>query len=542
MKAATKGPAATAYARYFTDREPYLQRARDVSRLTVTSLFQEQGSTGATALTVPWQSFGAYALNTLAAKGVLGLYPPGVPFIEIEATKKALKDLEQLSPEDRGKLKAAIDKGLSATEADFTKACEKDGDRMVSFDAFRHMLAGGNHCIAVKKDGKLRGIPLERYVVSRDNSGEIIEAVIEDQMSWWTLPEDIKDLAIRQGYEVQYETEGNKMPSAQQAPISVYTRVYRAGTQYKVCQECWGEDVPGTEYTYDPDALPFMFLRMVALKDESYGRSYFEDYQGDLQSLDGLWQIIIEGSAAVAQLKWLVRPGGVTDKKTFANAANGAVITGDKDDIHAAISEKQGELAVAAQMAERIESRLSKVCLLYSSIQRAGERVTKEEIVTLRRDLDAGLGGVYSNQAVLWQAPYARLKMQALQRTGRLAKLPSDLIDVGVLTGDAALGRQIKSDAVDELIGKASALFPQVIGSYVNVGNYLARAAAAGHVDPDGLIKTDEEMAEEAAQAQQTALAQNVAPEVVKQAGEVIQNSQQAQLAANVPPSEGAPQ
>lgn len=49
---------------------------------------------------------------------------------------------------------------------------------------------------------------------------------------------------------------------------------------------------------------------MNLLAGENYGRSYCEDFEGDLQSLDGYEQTIQEGSMAAATFVRLVRPGG----------------------------------------------------------------------------------------------------------------------------------------------------------------------------------------------------------------------------------------
>jgi hypothetical protein len=354
-------------------------------------------------------------------------------------------------------------------------------------------------------------------------------------MTWDTAPEDVQELALRNGYEVEYEDGGNRAPKSTQTPLCIYTYIRRVkGGQYKVSQECWGETIPGSDYTYDEQALPYLFLRMVALKKEHYGRSYCEDYEGDLQTLDAFWQIVTEGAGAIALLKWLVKPGGVTNKDAFAKAANGAVLTGDPEDVSAVRAEKGGDLAVAEQRIQALESRLSKIFLLYSSVQRAGERVTAEEIRTMRQDLETAMGGVYSNQVTTWQAPYARLKMQALQRNGRVTKLPKGATKMTILTGDAGLGRLQKAQTLDEFIATTvGVLGEQVVAPYVNVGNYLTRAAANRSIDQDGLIRSEEEVQQAQQQAQRQAMLSQVAPEAVRQGGQMVQNAQQAGFAAD---------
>lgn len=547
------GPAAKRYASKLFSREPYLVRARRCSRLTVPSLFRELGEDETTSETVPWQTMGAYGVNCISAKLVLTLFPSGIPFINLKQDKKALAGLAQLDPEVRGKLKAEIDKGLSGVEREFMEGVEEDGDRWRLFDAMRHAVVGGNHCIKVEPDASLKSIPLEQYIVVRDGGGRLVEFIVEDEMEWETLPADIQQHCLAKGYVVQYEETGNKAPIPNQKPVRVYTRGYRitapgVGTRFKVSQEVWGEDVPGTEAIYNEDALPYVFLRMVALKKESYGRSYVEDYEGDLQTLDGFWQILTEGSAAIAQLKWLVKSGSTTNKKQFAELPNGGVMTGDPEDVGAVHSEHQGDLMVASSRADRIETRLEKVFIINSSVQRNGERVTAEEIRYMARELENTLGGVYSNQVTTFQAPYAALKMAALQRNGRVTQLPKGTTKMTILTGDAALGRMQKAQTLDEYVQTAAAVATAMaqspIAAYLNWETYLNRSAANRGIDTDGLIHTEEEVTEQQNQAQQQALAAQVAPEVVKQGGSMIQNSQQAALdqgASTMPPQQATP-
>ncbi len=70
------GTAAARYKAMESDRESYLDRARRIARLTVTSLFREEGDTGHTDHVLPWQSAGTYFLNNLTNKARLSLFLP----------------------------------------------------------------------------------------------------------------------------------------------------------------------------------------------------------------------------------------------------------------------------------------------------------------------------------------------------------------------------------------------------------------------------------------------------------------------------------
>ena len=51
---------------------------------------------------------------------------------------------------------------------------------------------------------------------------------------------------------------------------------------------------------------------MVRVDTEDYGRSYVEEFLGDLKSLEGLSQSLLESSAASAIVVFMVRPNAVT--------------------------------------------------------------------------------------------------------------------------------------------------------------------------------------------------------------------------------------
>ncbi|MFZ3194098.1 MAG: portal protein [Moraxellaceae bacterium] len=529
------GPYARRYSAGVIEREPFMGRAIRQSKLTVGSLFRDTGEDGSSSVTLPWQSIGAYCINNVSAKVVLALYPPGTAFVNLKPTKEALEGLQELDATERGTIKAEIDKGLSGVEQEFIDCIEEDGDRWRLFDAVRHLVVGGNHGLKIDKDSILQSIPLGQYVTWRNKRGDLLEFVVEDGLTFETMSEDLQAFAIQNGYEVSYEDNANKQPKANQKPINVYTRGVLKNGQWKVGQEMCGSLIPGTEWTYDADALPYMFIRMVALEGEHYGRSYCEDYEADLQTLDGFWQIMTEGAAAGALLKWLIRPGGSTNKKRFDETANGGSLTGEADDVHAVRADKGGDMSVARDIAQAVETRLAKIFLLYSSVQRAGERVTREEIITIRQDLEATFGGVYSNLVIAFQAPYARLKMASLTKQKRLTKLPKGAVKVTILTGDAGLGRALKSQTLDEAIGAAKNIFGDSVNEYLIVSNYLSRSFANKAIDPEGLVRTQEEVDENRQQAVQQQTVASVVPEVVKQGGAMLQQEQAAELAQEAP-------
>lgn len=299
--------------------------------------------------------------------------------------------------------------------------------------------------------------------------------------------------------------------------VNIYTHIRRKGDQWVWDQEVCGKKIPGTQGNSPLDACPWIPLRFHRIDGEDYGRSYVEEFLGDVKSLEALMQAIVEGSAAAAKVIMLVDPNGTTRAKVIAEAPNGAVREGNANDVTVLQMEKRGDFSTALQTIERIESRLEQAFLLHSSIQRNGERVTAEEIRYMAGELEDALGGVYSILSQEFQLPYVNRRIHMMQRDGRVPKLPRKVVSPSIVTGLEALGRgHDRNKLVQFLTTLGQALGPEVITRFVNVEEAIARLAVSDGIDPSGLIKTKEEIQAEMQQAQMMQMAQQLGPEAIK--------------------------
>ena len=263
---------------------------------------------------------------------------------------------------------------------------------------------------------------------------------------------------------------------------------------------------------------------------EDYGRGYVEEYLGDLKSLESLTQSIVEGSAAAAKVLFLVRPNGTTRVKTLAESPNGAIVTGDDNDVSSLQLGKSQDFNVAQQTIQMLQTRLSRVFLMNSSIRRDAERVTAEEIRIAHQELEIALGGVYSVLSQEFQLPLVELLMNKMEKEKKIPELPSEGLKPLIITGVEALGRGEDLNKLGLFLQQLSPLGPQVIQE-INVEDYITRLAGSLGIDTEGLVKSPEQkQAEmEAAQSQQAMmanqqmmgkLAEKATPEMVKGMGE----------------------
>lgn len=485
--AAPTGVAQKRYEVLSSIRDPYLRRARDAAKLTIPALMPPNGSTGSTEFYTPFQSVGAEGVNTLAAKLNLTLFPPNRPPMKLGLPAKMAVELEQGG--DKGaKLKGELEATLALIEQHAVKEMESHHLRTPLFEAFRQLIAAGNVLIHADDELRLRVFKLDQYVTRRTPKGDLLELVVREEIAPELIPEGVRADA---GYKA-VETEHS---------IPLFTHIKREFDQYRVYQEALGHVVPGTEGSYPLDYLPWYALRWRRMDGEHFGRGHIEEYIGDLSSLEGLSQAVVEGSQAAAKMITLVAPNGQTNQRDIAEAPNLAVRPGRKEDVTTVTADKYGDFRVAMETSDKIERRLSRAFLLTSSVTRDAERVTAEEIKLLAADLEDALGGVYSLLATDLQLPVVRFVLRTLTLRGELPPLPQG-ISLTVTAGMEALGRGVSlnqwmtfASVMQRVVG------PEAFMAVVDQRAFANEIGADIGVNIKRILKSPEQIAAEQNQA-----------------------------------------
>lgn len=486
-----------------SQREVYLERARECSKLTIPTLIPEQSSGSHTRFPTPYQGIGARGVNNLSAKLLLALLPSNSPFFRLRIQDFVIKELE----EDKA-LKTDLETGLAEIERAIQTNIETSADRVAVFEALKHLIVGGNVLLYVAKTG-IRVFHLDRYVISRDSMGNVLEIITRESLSPRTLTPEIASLI---GGEL---TEDEKI-------IELFTYVCRKKNKYYVHQEVKGIKIPSSVGTFDLDKTAYIPLRWNRIDGESYGRGFVEEYLGDLQSLEGLTQAIVEGSSASAKVLFMVAPNGTTRASSIAQSPNGAIIEGSAQDISVLQVNKFADFRIAYDTMQRIEQRLQYAFLLNASVQRQAERVTAEEIRFMAQELEDTLGGVYAMLSQEFQLPFIQRKMAIMQKDKTLPTLPKTVIPQ-IVTGLEAIGRgNDKNKLVGFIETLGQFLGADVVQKYVNIGDAIERLATADGIDTKGLVKTQEQLQAEQQQqmmAQQQQQATDVAGNVAQSVG-----------------------
>ena len=525
------GQAAGRYEKLQTLRSGYLKRARAASQLTIPSLVPPQSTTAATELYKPFQSMGARGVNNLASKLLLSLFPSNTPFFKLTIDEFEL--LKAVGPEGAasasGKsMLADMQEGLAKIERAVMSEIDSTHIRVQLFEALKHLIVAGNVCLYMPKAGGIRVFHLSRYVCKRDPMGNLTEIIIKETVDPDTLEPKLAAFVAA----VKPETEAK---NGDDSAVDMYTHVLLEDGKWYVQQEVANKVIPWTVGTYGVDNFPWIVLRYAVIGGEDYGRGFVEEYQGDLYSLEGLAQAIVEGSAAAAKVLFLVDPNGSTDATSCAEAPNGAFIEGMARDVTALQLQKQADLQVAANTSKEIQNSLAYAFMLNSAIQRNGERVTAEEIRTMVQELESALGGVYSVLSQDLQLPLAKRLMAQMASQKRLPLLPKKIVKPTIATGVEALGRGNDLAKLNQFIGEiGQQMGPQVLAQYINVPEYLSRRASALGVDAKGLVKDQAQIEQEQQQAQQQQMMQQAVPNGVKALGDMASQ----QMANAAPPQQ----
>ena len=500
-----EGSCSSRYNRLTSKRDYYLDRARETAELTIPALLPPEGFTSASDIYTPFQSVGARGVNNLSSKLLMLLLPPNTPFFRLMPDSDTLKELEE-QPD----IKQEVEGSLSKIERQLMDEIEVGAFRVAVFEALKHMIIAGNTLVHVPDNGALKVFPLSNYVIRRGPDGSVQEIIVKELISK-------QDLGLESPeYESADGSYGDSYVPNDAKPI--YTKIIKVGDVYQVYQEIDDQIIEESYGEYPLDLLPWLPLRMVRVDGEDYGRSFAEEQLGDLRSLEGLTQALVESAAAASKLVFMVRPNATTRKSDIAEANNGDVVTGSPDDVTVLQSGKYQDMRVVLDAVQRIEERLKFVFLLNESIQRNADRVTAEEIRFMANELESALSGVYSLLSVEFQLPLVRILMKRMQAKGKIPKLPKDSITPVIVTGTAALGRgndlQKLKSFLQDLITLTGAS-PNSI-QRIKTGDLIRRLATGHGIEVQGLIRSDEEIQSMMQQQQQQALMQQGLTEAVK--------------------------
>ncbi len=494
------------YNQLSSARRQFLDKAVQCSELTLPYLIDDDISSRPNhkSLAVPWQSVGAKCVVTLAAKLMLAVLPPQTSFFKLQVRDDKLG--EELDP----KIRSELDLSFSKMERMIMDYIAASNDRVAIHQALKHLIVGGNALIYMHKDG-LKTFPLTRYVVERDGDGNVLCIVTKELISRKVLDIDLPEPEPNSVVDNSHSVADD---------VTIYTMVKldKSSGRWVWHQEAFDKIIPDTRSTAPKNASPWLPLRFNTVDGEDYGRGRVEEFLGDLKSLDGLSQALIEGAAAASKVIFLVSPSSTTKPATIAKAGNGAIVQGRPEDVAVIQVGKTADFGTAAQMAQGIEKRMLEAFLVLNV--RNAERVTAEEVRLTQLELEQQLGGIFSLLTVEFLIPYLNRTLLVLQRSNQIPKLPKDIVRPTIVAGVNALGRGQDRESLTQFMGTiAQTVGPEALMKFINPLEAIKRLAAAQGIDILNLVKTEQQIEEEMQAAQQAQAQQSLVDQAGQMAG-----------------------
>jgi len=489
------------YNKLSSNRTQFLDMAVECSELTLPYLVtRDDNYKGKRSLPQPWQSVGAKAVVTLAAKLMLATLPPQTSFFKLQVRDEKLG--ESLDP----MMRTELDLSFSKIERMIMDYIAASNDRVVIHQALKHLIVSGNALIFMGKAG-LKHYPLNRYVVNRDGNGEIIEIVTKELISR-------KILGIEKPVEAG-PNSNDEGPYEDDAEVYTCVKMDSNSGRWVWHQEVDDMILPNSRSTAPKSASPWLVLRFNTVDGEDYGRGRVEEFIGDLRSLNGLAQSLVEGASVASKVVFLVSPSSTTKPQTLAQAGNGAIIQGRPEDVGVVQVGKTADFATAANLSATIEKRILEAFLVMNI--RNAERVTAEEVRLTQLELEQSLGGIFSLITVEFLVPYLNRILLILQRTNQIPKIPKDVVRPKIVAGINSLGRGQDNESLTRFMATiAQTLGPEALIKYVNPAEAIARLAAAQGIDVLNLVKTPDQLEDDKARL----MGDQSQLELTKQAGQ----------------------
>lgn len=495
MEMDKKGGAKKRYDTLATKRQNYLTRAEDAAALTIPQLYTGtyDGSNEGNSYGNPYQSLGARGVNNLANKIILTLFPPATAFFKMSVSPLTLKAM--------GKGEGQVNQALQVLEKSIVNEMEISQLRSTLVDSLKQAIVGGSLILHIPETEDPKVFSLESFVIKRSKSKKVLEMIIKESIMFSELDKQaqkqLKDSGkLKEEYRLGKE------------PIDVYTVIKRNDEgKYDVHQDIMDMQMDGTVGDYKEDELPYIFVPFVD-RGESFGRSYIEDFIGDLNSYEGLRQSVLEAAAESARLIYLVKPNATLTAKKLQDANSGDVLVGNPDDVGVLQADKRLDLQIAQTEMEVLRRDLGTLFLLDSSVTRNAERVTAEEIRRVSQELEVSLGGIYSTLANVLQTPLVKLYLKRLRKKGLINDALKDSIELEVTTGSAALGRGTEFNSITAFLQTSQAVLGDQFSTYVKMPELIARIANSLDIGTAELIKTEEEIQAEQQAAQEAQLQQ----------------------------------
>lgn len=428
------GALGTRWSEMDAEKGTLVTRSEEYAALTIPSICPPETALAAQQQQVLGRNVvrGPVLVNHLANKVAAVVFPYDRPFFTVGVGEEAkMRMRKELGSDGLSNFLSDVRPVLADVEKAGMGTLNLTHYRPKAILAVKHLIVTGNALIRRTDDAKRVVYGIRSFCVRRDIDGAPYEVMLRRKCLFSALPVDVRTAYME------------KHPGTQdRAQVSLYTH-YVLDQDGRWLERMAVDDVPvGVERRHTKEDFPCVVLAWTLAENANYGTGLVEDNVTGLRLVDILTTCMIEGIAIMADIKFFVRPGSVTNVADLYKAARGAYVQGDPDDIGVPDIKRDLRPDVVASIISDWERTLSQAFLYNTGTVRDAERVTAEEIRYVAEELEASYGGLYAMLSEDWQkreAEHALSKVgfnRAQQGSGK------KLYEAQITTGLESLSRQ----------------------------------------------------------------------------------------------------
>lgn len=534
MDEQNKGPIAKRFGTDHSQREQILDRARLAASLTKPWILPHESQDANQKLPEPYQSIGARGMTNLEGRMLLALFPPSTPWFQFDLVPEVKYD-PNLTPDLHQEIRQSLFLRELQVQATIESANLKNaqnrqriGFRSKARMALSQIIGTGDVLIQMTDDFVVKVFRRDQYVTNRDTSLNVLYHIAKERIDPLSLTEEQRAKSQFVDAELTQKESFERLDD-------LYTLI-----EWQPLSDTWviKQEINGQQIVQSEEAIsPFFAVPFELVPGEDYGRGFIELNLGDLRSHDGLEEKILDFAAMASKMvpvldyssnmqeSDLTKPSGIPIR--------GRVQSGKVAD-HALLTvDKFADFSVVMKTSERKEKALSKAMLLESELQPQKERVTATQIQRIAMELEGALGGFYAPIAEGLQMPLIERTTHLLEKKNLMQAIPGDSVRIDTLTGLSALRREVEKGKVLDAVQIIGQLGPEAI-QRINIGVLVDVLLRYQGVHEPGLIKTEEQLADEVQQTIDAQTQQEAASKAVDVAGNVVQEqtTQQPDTAA----------
>lgn len=533
------------YEEQIPDRLPYMLRAREASRLTDRTLFPYPGEKPIAAMVNGVSSVGQRSVDFLAALFLSVMFPPNVEVVRLEADPVLARLATGMK---KGKIK--LDAQLSLYSEKLAIEIDNSRVRSPMVTTLKHLFVGGTTGFYFGERGPARHISLENFVLERDPFARMLRMVVCEYRDVRSLSQAAREaLAKSEKYKksisLPSSSDGSGVPATMISARRSYARLFTIiealprkneldSLRYRIRQEIEDEPIPGaTAGPFDELTCPYMAFGYQWCSGENYARSRVEQYSGNLNSIEGFAQAILEMAATLSKLLVARDPSGLVSREDLINSRTGDIVESRFEagkPVDFAIVQPQGGAGLLREPMELLGSMSQETSKDFglSFIPRGGERVTATETQIVAQQIDRGMGGGYSHFSQEIQLPVFYRAMHRIEARGEAPVFPmrdkktdSAVIRPRIITGHEALGRgndALRLNEAIEILGKLGQIPEQVLAR-MDLDSWVKMVCLSKGISPESALLEEETIQAQSSNAQLMALLQKLGPEAIRQIG-----------------------